>query len=106
MPAGKYRHRVRIEGPPVDARGLDGAVIQTWPTVAIVHAEVRDLSGREFYAARQTQAEVTTNVRIRYRSGVTTDHRIVYGTRTLRIEAVADEEGRRRELVLRCTEVT
>jgi len=105
MQAGKLRHRVTIQQKSVTQNSY-GEEIVTWAELATVWASVEDLSGREFYEARQVPAaEVTTRVRIRYRSDVEPTMRIVHGGRTLEIVFVLDPEGRRRETVLMCREL-
>jgi SPP1 family predicted phage head-tail adaptor len=46
------------------------------------------------------------DVRMRYRSDVTTAHRLAWDSKTLQIHGVADTDGRRRELLLTCSEIT
>jgi SPP1 family predicted phage head-tail adaptor len=82
-----------------------GDVVSGWATIATVWGEVVDLSGREYFAAQQVNAEVTTRMRIRYLAGVTPKMRGVVNGRTLEILSVLEPEGRRRELHLMCKEV-
>ena len=104
MRAGELRHRVELQEKTETQTAL--GVTETWRTVATLWADVRDLAGREYYAAAQTQTEVTTRVRIRYRAGVTPAWRLLHGARTLEIRSVIDPDGRRRELQLMCKDVT
>jgi SPP1 family predicted phage head-tail adaptor len=99
--AGELRHRVTIQGRTI-TRNSYGEEKVDWMPVATVWAEVTDLSGREYFAAQQVQAEVTTRIRIRYRPGVAPEMRVVAGARTFDILAVLDPDGRRRELHLMC----
>lgn len=104
MHAGQLRHRITIQQKQVSQNSY-GEEIVTWTDLAIVWASVEDLSGREFYEARQIPtAEVTTRVRIRYRSDVKPTMRVVF-SRMLEIVAVLDPEGCKRELVLMCREL-
>jgi len=89
-----------------------GEEILTWPAAEtdvnaqVVWADVEDLDGRELLLAQQASSEATVRVRMRYRDGVTTEHRIVHGGRTLHVVHVNNVEGQGRELELLCKEVT
>lgn len=103
--SGELRHRVTIQQK-TTAQDTYGQPIETWTNVATVWASIEDLRGREFIEARQVPAaEITTRVRIRYRTGIEPTMRVIYGSRTLEITAVIDPDGRKRELELMCQEV-
>lgn len=103
--SGKLRTRVEVQNR-TTARDGYGDALETWGTAATVWAEVVPLSGRELWAAQQAQADVTTRVRIRYRSDVTVSPRtrIKIGTRILNVQAAIDIDGRKRLLDLLCVE--
>jgi SPP1 family predicted phage head-tail adaptor len=82
-----------------------GAPVPGWATATTAWGEVVDLSGKEFFAAQQVNAEVTTRIRIRYTAGITPKMRAIANGRTFDILAVLDPEGRKRELHLMCKEV-
>lgn len=104
MLAGKLRHRVTLLQP-VQRGGEVGETITTWSPVAVVWAEIRDLSGREWYEAQQLpEGEVTTDIIIRYRPGVTRLMRVAHGTRMYDVVAVLDRDGHKKMLVLKCKE--
>ncbi|MGQ0516567.1 phage head closure protein, partial [Bacillus sp. D-CC] len=50
------------------------------------------LRGREFWQAASVNAENTIRVEIRYRKGITSEMRILYGERILEITNVIDVE--------------
>jgi len=104
MEAGKLRHRVALKSKSV-TRDTYGGEIITWVTTATVWAAVEPLTGREWLDARQVAAEVTTRIRIRYRSGVVPEMQAVYGAHIYNILAVIQPEENRRELQLMCREV-
>lgn len=104
MRAGQLRDRVTLQEV-TETRDSFGAVVEAWSDVATVWAEVADLSGREYFDAQQTNAELKTRIRIRYRSGVVPKMRAVFGSRVFDIESVIDPDSRRRELHLMCKEV-
>lgn len=104
MGSGALRHRVTLLQL-VQRDGALGEVTASWSPVAVVWAQVRDLSGREWYEARQLpEGEVSTEVTIRFRAGVTRTMRVLHGTRTYDIIAVLDRDGGRKFLGLMCRE--
>lgn len=105
MKPGKLRHRVTIQQK-TQARTSMGAESDAWSDIATVWASIEPVSGREYYAARQEQSEVSHKVTIRYRRGVTPDCRLEYGDRYFEIETVIDTMELHRELVLMCKERT
>ena len=103
MNIGSLRHRVTIQQYGI-TRDDFGAEVPDWMPLATVWASVEDLAGKEYFAAQQVNAEVSTRIRIRYRGDIKPQMRVVYGARVLDIQAVLDPEGRRRELQLMCKE--
>ena len=105
MRAGRLRHLVSIRTP-VSVPNAVGERIRNYDTVlASVHAEVRDLVGRELLLAQQTSADLTTSVRLRKGSGVTVQCHIIFGTRTLEVVSISNVDNRNVEQVLMCREV-
>jgi SPP1 family predicted phage head-tail adaptor len=104
MKPGNLRNRVTLQQLTRTDDGA-GGYTETWTGVATVWADVYPLKGNERYEAQQVQANLSHRVTIRYRTGVEPSMRLLYGTRTLTIEAVIDPEERHRELILMCSEV-
>lgn len=103
MKIGKLRHRIRIQEY-VAGRDIFGAEEPAWMDVATVWASVTPVSGKEYFASAQTNAEVSTKITMRYRSGITPKMRIVFGTRIFEIISVLNFEERGVELNLMCKE--
>jgi len=101
--AGELRHRVTIQQKSVTRNTL-GEEVVTWQDVATVWADVQPLSGKEYFDAQQVNAEVTVRIRIRYRTGVKPEMRVVFGSRVFDIQAVINVDGRNQELQLMCKE--
>lgn len=97
MRAGALRERVTIQQKIV-ARDSYNAEVITWAEVATVWMAVEPLSGREYIAARQAQSEVTTRFRCRFRTGITTAMRLLWGSQAFAIIEVIDPGARRAEL--------
>ena len=107
--AGRLRCRItfqRFDGA-CDAYGAPLlADDEHWADYASAWAAVDPLSGREFFAAEQSQSEVTHRVLLRYMAGIETEMRIRYGKkRILEIVSVRDVNERHEYLQLLCREL-
>jgi len=100
---GKLRNRVTIEQV-AETQDSDGSVIETWSNYAGAQAAIEPISGREYFAAQTTQADVTHRISLRYVSGVTPKMRVKYGSRVFDILSVININERNRELQLMCRE--
>jgi SPP1 family predicted phage head-tail adaptor len=87
MRAGDLRHTITIQQKTETADAM-GGIVQTWSDVVTVRAEVRALSGREFFAAQQVNSEISVKIRIRYRTGIDSTMRAVHGSDIYDIQAV------------------
>ena len=103
MRIGKLRRRITIERV-TETQDTDGAVLETWSTYATVQASIELISGREYFAAQSTQADVTHRIRIRYLSGIVPKMRVSYNSRIFDILSVINVGERNRELQLMCRE--
>jgi len=104
MKAGLLRQRVTIQEA-TETQDTTGAVVSTWVDRATVWAAVEPLQGREFFQAQTTNAEVTTRIRIRYRSGVAPKWRATWNGHTYDVLSVVETETRGREIHLMCKEL-
>ena len=100
---GELRHLVRLEGPIATPDGAGGEMV-THALIGEIWCAVRPRSGSEQGVGEALQARITHEVWMRWRSGVTTEMRLVLGARVLEINAVADADERHRWLKLSCTE--
>lgn len=105
---GKLRHRIAFQrfcgeqddfGDPLQADDAN------WVHVATVWAAVNPISGREFYAAEQSQSEVSHKISCRYRTGLDTAMRITCGSRRFKIISIIDWEERHESLLIMCKEL-
>lgn len=106
--AGALRHRITFER-------FDGTIDQfgdpkvrddtNWDAVCAVWAAIDPVSGKEFYAAQQSQSQVTHKITIRYRSGLNTAMRIKFGTRKFHIVSIIDWEERHERMLIMATEM-
>lgn len=96
---GDFDRRVTIQARS-ESRSASGAVLATWVDVATVWAAIEQLRGRELIAAQAEGSEISGKIRMHYRSGVTSKHRIVYGSRIFDIVAAVDPSDRHEVLEL------
>lgn len=101
---GKLNKRITLQRSITD-KDASGRPVKRWVDVATVWAAVRPLRGREYHAAAANNAEGTKRVEIRYRKGITTDMRVLYGGRILEINSPPiDPDEQHKELHLMCRE--
>lgn len=105
MRIGQLRNRLRIERPANTSDGAGGEVT-VWQTVATVFAEILPTGGGKFEEGDiVTVGQQRYKVKLRYRDDVTVDCRAVWvrpddlPDLPLRIDSVADMDGRRRGLM-------
>jgi SPP1 family predicted phage head-tail adaptor len=103
MQAGHLRHQIIIQAA-TTAQDAYGEPVRTWTTHATVRAAVEPLQGREYFVGQQMQSEVSTRIRIRYRTGITPLMRVLWGSRIFEIETVQEVKSNRQELHLMCRE--
>jgi SPP1 family predicted phage head-tail adaptor len=99
MRAGALRYRVTLQEP--DATGTSG-----YADVATVSADVTfSPASGESMQGGGLAAVASHRMRLRYRSDVRAEWRVVLSDRTFQISGYGDPDGRKRELVLVCAEV-
>lgn len=106
MRAGYLNKRITIQQL-TDERDETGGVVNTWTEVCKAWASIEPLKGAEFLSAKEVDAQVTTRIRMRQRKDVTitSDMRVVYGSRIFEIDSVIDVYTRGRELQLMSREL-
>ena len=102
MQAGLLRDRVTIQiRSSVDDAA--GEPTLSWSDFAVgIHANVSDMTGKEFFAAQEITNAVNTTIVIRYREGITAAMRAVSRGVIYNIQAVIEPENKRREMHLMC----
>ncbi len=104
--AGRLRHTVTIERNE-PTRDATGAEVAAWSRHVVRRASIEPLQGREFWASRQTNAEVSVRVRLRWdgdTAAITPKDRVVFDGRTFDVVSVIVPNEARREVHLMCTE--
>lgn len=100
---GALRHRITIEQPSRSADGY-GGFTTSWSTFASIWGEVEPVSARERMFAAKLEHNVTHKIRIRHLSGVTTDMRVSFDSRTFHIRGVINPSERSRWMDLAAEE--
>jgi SPP1 family predicted phage head-tail adaptor len=96
---GALRKRIRIEQPVRIGDGIGGGFL-TWQPVDTVWAALDPMTGNEAVYAQRVAANVSHQCWTRFRTGITTEMRIVLGTRRFNILMVFDHQERHRHLRL------
>lgn len=94
MQAGKLDRRIQLltVSEEVDASGGPKEVVT--PYGPKIWARAYDLTGREFIAAQQINAEITTKFTVRFRSDITTRMRVQWRDRQYDIVAIPEVGSR------------
>ena len=105
MQAGTLRHVIQVQA---KTRTVDavGGYTEVWATITsgTVWARIVPVGGLEQFRADQLQEIVTHKITIRYLSGVTVGHRVLFGSQTFDVKNVIDLEERGVTLILLCEE--
>lgn len=99
------RQKIRIQSA-TETQDSFGAISTTWSTFADVYADIMPIRGNEFFIVHQEKSQATIKFTIRYLSGLTTKHRILYDSRVFDIESIINIKERNREMILMCRELT
>lgn len=99
------RSRVSLEAPQETANALGGAAIQYQPLVTL-WARLEARGGAEKLRGGRLEGTSDTRITLRWRGGVDTRHRLRLGSRIFAIRAAFDPDGRKRDLVCLCEEIS
>jgi len=97
----RMRERVTIQVNTY-AKDVLGANIPTVATLATVWARVQPLRGQEMKDIGRLAAKQLYLVIIRYRTDVTTDNKIIWGSKTLNIRSIQNRDERSGFLSMEC----
>lgn len=104
MNIGKLRHRVTLQQQINDQNDY-GASVTQWQDVATVWAEIKPISGREYFSAQQVQSEVSTLIWIRYRTGIEPTMRVIHKGKHYEIVSALNYQGVNKSLQLMCKDL-
>ena len=94
---GKYDKLITLQAKTTTTDSYGGPV-EAWTGTTQAWAKVVPIKGREMIAAQAAQSETTVRFYTRYRSGLSTAMRIVYGGNNYDITGIVDIEEQRVEM--------
>ena len=100
---GRLNRRVTIQSV-TETPDSFGEPAETWSDVATVWAAIEPILGEEFFQSGYWSGEVSHRITIRHLSGITTKHRVKYGSRVFDIKAVRNIDEANIQLELMCVE--
>ncbi|MBA8330724.1 phage head closure protein [Citrobacter freundii] len=101
---GELDKRVRLRLR-VDTPSADFGVEPDYPVSFLAWAKVVQTSATTYQETAQTDEAVTHYITIRYRRGITSDFEVVHDGKVYRVRRGRDLNGKRRFLLLECTEL-
>jgi len=81
-----------------------GGVTEAWATASTVWCEISPINGYERIEAMKMASPVTHKVTMRYYAGITTKHRLLYGSRVLHIKEIINKDESDTIHILKCVE--
>lgn len=96
MPIGDLNKRITLQHTTKIPDGM-GSFTTTWNDTATVWAAIWPLSVSERIMSKQLSGELTHRIRIRYRRGIRTSHRIKFGERYFNIDGPPINPNERNE---------
>lgn len=103
MNPAELTERITIEKK-AETKDSIGTRQEVWTEFKKVWASVKDLFGREYFAAQQVNSEISVKVKIRYVEGIKSTMRIIAGDRVLEIKSPPIRDKRKGEIILMCRE--
>ena len=104
MRTSSLRHKVTFQKN-TEARDDFGDVTDVWVDVASEWVQIIPLKGEEKFMSEHLNTIVDHKVRMRYRDGLNSKMKILYGGRMFEIDSILNPYERRRELQLMVSEV-
>lgn len=105
LQAGKLDRYLTVQQFSSSRDATYGSEVKSWSTLAQIWGRVEDVSGREFFAAKQRGGDTMVKVIIRHRTDITRLMRIVMDDgRVLEVDTVL-QIGRDKGLELICKEI-
>ena len=106
MRTASLRHKVRFQELGTDTDDF-GEPSSEWEDIEqpYQYVQIIPLNGSEKYQSKHLNAEVNHKIRMRYRAGLNSSMRVVYGERIFEIDAVLNVYERDRELHIMVVEI-
>jgi SPP1 family predicted phage head-tail adaptor len=104
MNSGELMHEISIQTQST-TRGDAGELVDSWTTDATIWASIKPGSGREFYNAKQINAEITHEIKLWYYPGLSPAKRFLFRTRVFNILQVKNVDEGSVEMVVYAKEI-
>ncbi len=101
MDSRSLRHQIRIQRLD-DAQSESGAPSQEWIDIFSVWANIRYLNGTESIKSDAPISVARASIRIRYRTDIVANMRVLHGATIFNVRAVLPDEERREFVDLVC----
>lgn len=102
---GQLDQEIDIQNRQAGIAGTRGQDAGTFKTVETVLASVRQVTGTEVRFGREITATADHLLEMHYTPNLTEQSQLVWGTRTLGVEAIDNIENKNRWLIVDCKEV-
>lgn len=100
---GELRHRLTFQTRTKTSDGM-GGFTAPWTDSFTVWGRVRAVSARERLFSQKMDAEVTHEIIVRYRTGITSEMRFTYDGRTFQVKAPFTPDERKAYITFYATE--
>lgn len=104
MDIGRLKHKITFQQLGQDKNEY-GETIEEWVDIKTVWAEIKPVSGNQFFAAKQINSEISHNVYIRYRHDLKPSMRIKYKERIFEILYLMNVNEENRLMQIYCKEL-
>ncbi len=102
-PASQRNHLIKFQSKTITGKGIDKT--EVWVDVCTEWASIRPVSASEIIKSRREEMIISHRIKIRYRSGITSAMKIIYGSREFDINSVINIDEANREIEILATEV-
>jgi SPP1 family predicted phage head-tail adaptor len=102
--AGQLRNRIEIQAVTQTQDANTGAVTDTWTTVATRWGSITPLEGSEAQVAAAQEGKQRHLVGMRFYAGLTTKHRLKFGSMILNVDAITVAKQLDVEMEIMCWE--
>lgn len=90
MQSGKLRFRVIIQST-TQTQTAEGEANDSWVTNSTLWADIRTITGKEYYTHETNKVQATHRVWLRWTDGITEKMRVKWGTRYLNIVHIGED---------------
>lgn len=104
MDIGRLKHRITFQALS-QSKNEYGEIVEEWLDIKTVWAEIKPVSGNQFFAAKQINSEISHNVYIRYRTDLKPSMRIKFKDRVFEVLYLMNVNEDNRLMQIYCKEL-